>query len=481
MSPRSCQPRGAAAALALVAVALLVVGLSHERGARAGGLTMAGHGVRGLARGGAFTAGGDDPGGIWYNPAAVAASDGLQVLLDGAIVLYRMDYTRVDSGGNLLPTVKNDGPIVPIPTLAASRRLWRKLYVGGSFSAPFAPLPRYPRPNYGACDASSPSHCIDSVTTDAPQRYSLISLVGTLFLQLDLAFAYEIIPQLVVAVSLQNLFANFVTMTSVTSYNGFSSGPEDPEFDCLGQMKMTDLFNPSAKFGVLVKPHPMIRLGASLQLPYWVGGDASVNVQLPATPLFAKSTVEGNQADIRLTFPLTLRIGAEIRPIPELRIEVGFDWEKWSMLDAIRIRPKNIYINNLPGIDRYLVSEIDIVLGFRDSFAARVGGEYSFSRVPLVLRAGYFYERGAVEDAYASVLAADPNKHVVTLGAGYTLFGFRIDVVYAHFFVMTRVVDYRQSLSLQINPINPTGSVGVGAGRYAGGTDVIGLGVEKGF
>ena len=68
-----------------------------------------------------------------------------------------------------------------------------------------------------------------------------------------------------------------------------------------------------------------------------------------------------------------------------------------------------------------------------------------------------------------------------TLGLGYSLFGYRLDLLYAHEFKPERVVDFRESKSMQINPINPAGAVGVGGGSYRSSTDVIGVGLSKTF
>jgi len=451
----------------------------------AGGLFLGGHGVRPLGRGGAFTAGGDDPSGIWYNPATIAGTKGWDVLIDGSLVLLTLKYQRVDSGGNLdiYPEVENEAPFIPIPTLALAKDVIKdRLTVGFSISAPYSSLTNFPRPNYGPCEnRDAPSNCIDTAATDAPQRYSLISLEGTLFLQLDLAIAWQIVDQVTLGVSIQNVFVNFVTLSSISSYNGFSSGPEDPEFDSLSQLTLTDMFNPSGKVGLVITPIPDVRIGVSYQLPVWIGGDARVDVQLPVSPLYSKSRVEGSLASLNLTLPMVLRVGAEVRLIPNLRLEVGFDWEQWSIFDALRVKPDGIYIYNIPGIDKYEIPDMVIPLNLKDTFAVRLGGEYFFQAIPLALRLGYVYESGAVEDKYASIMAWDSDKHMATLGISYTVSGFRLDLLYAHTFMPERTVDYRESEAMQVNPINPTGAVSVGGGRYRGFVDLVGIGLSKSF
>ncbi|MCC6746527.1 MAG: outer membrane protein transport protein [Deltaproteobacteria bacterium] len=452
--------------------------------AQAGGFFLPGHGVRGLGRGGAFVAGGDDAGAIWYNPAAIAGLRGVHVLVDGTLVLQSATYTRVDSGGNLLPSVRNEGPLLPIPTLAfAMRAFHKRLWIGASLSAPTAALPAFPRPSYDACPAGAqPVGCLDTAHTDAPQRYSLISYKGTLFVQLDLAVAFQLLPQLAIGISLQNQVVGLYTLKAATSYNGaLSSGPEDPEFDTLTQTRMLGFVNPSAKVGLKYQPHPRVKLGLAVQLPVWVRAAGAVDVQLPASPLYSRSSVEGTDGHITATFPLMVGAGVEVRPIPRLRLELDLHWESWSMTERLSFVPDDIYISNVPGIGRYKVPEMAEVLHLRDALSVRLGVEYFIPRAPVAVRAGYVFERGAVEDAYASVLLLDHNKQLFTAGASLTLRGFRLDALYGFVLVPSREVDHRDSRALQINPISPAGAVGVGGGHYETASHLLGLGVSKAF
>jgi long-chain fatty acid transport protein len=449
----------------------------------ASGLSLAGHGVRAMGRGGALVAGGDDAGGIWQNPAVIAGLPGFQVALDGTLVFFRAQYTRVDSGGNILPTVSFEGPILPIPTFAISRQVGlKRLFLGLGLTAPYSPTIVYPGPSYAPCDAAAPVHCIDTAHRDAPQRYSIISQDGTKMILLDLVAAYQILPQLSVGLSLQNYFINFTSISSITSYNGaLASGPEDPDFDSLVQSKMLSMFNPSAKFGFLYRPHPMVTIGASYQLPFWVSGASKINVQLPVSPLYEKASVQGDSARMRMTLPMCLRTGVEVRPIPSLRVELGVDWEQWSAFDAIYVDPQDIYILNIPSIDRFRVPTLATPLNLGDTITVRLGAEYLFSRLPLVIRAGYIFEQGAASGAAMSVSGLDGNKHLVTVGAGYSVGGYRFDFYFAHAIQSTNVVDWKESLAKQINPINPGGAATIGGGSYTMSYSLVGLGVAKSF
>ena len=59
----------------------------------AAGLFTADRGVRPLGRGGAFVAGADDLGAMWYNPAGLADA-GSSVLVDFAWLNFSSEYRR---------------------------------------------------------------------------------------------------------------------------------------------------------------------------------------------------------------------------------------------------------------------------------------------------------------------------------------------------------------------------------------------------
>src|SRR5437660_6422644 len=122
---------------------------------------LPGRGARALGRAGSFVAGADDLGAIYYNPAGLAGTGHASVLLDLGLVLQRVDYTRTDSGGNVLPTVSDDNGLLPIPTLGISWRpeaLKRRVTFAFGVFVPYTGIPRYPE--------------------NGPQRYSLVSFGG---------------------------------------------------------------------------------------------------------------------------------------------------------------------------------------------------------------------------------------------------------------------------------------------------------------
>src|SRR5579871_5901260 len=104
-------------ALSLAAFAALT---AFATSADAAGLFTADRGVKPLGRGGAWVAGADDIGAIWYNPAGLADA-GTSILADFAWLNFTADYKRrtqvIDANGvahvvDNFPQVSGSTPVL---------------------------------------------------------------------------------------------------------------------------------------------------------------------------------------------------------------------------------------------------------------------------------------------------------------------------------------------------------------------------------
>lgn len=423
-------------------------------------MTLPARGARPLGRAGAFVAGADDAGALYYNPAGLADIDGYSVLADGAIVLQRVHYDRVDSGGNALPGIDASVDILPIPTLALTwkpKKLPRLTVAGGVWV-----------PNIG----------LNSYPENGPQRYSSITLNGSLLIVIQLAAAYRVNEHFFLGVGLQNMILKFKSRVTLHACTGLNCAPEDPSFDSLTELDATSGFTPSAVVGATVA-YPKWRAGLALQLPFFVRADGSVRSRLPTDPMFANAALVGTAASVNFDIPVMLRAGFEYRPLRTLRVELAVTYEAWSMQQRFTIQPKGIYLDNVPGIGRYYLNTMYVERRLNDSVAVQLGAEWEAWKRRLVIRAGYLFESSATPDKTMSVLTADGLKNMVTLGLGVRVGPVRLDVGYAHIFTPDRTV--ANSEALQLNPIQPTLPVGVGAGTYKIDTDIIALGLDARF
>jgi long-chain fatty acid transport protein len=446
--------------------------------AHAGGQFLPVRGVRPAARGGAFVAGADDPGALWYNPAGLAELLGgarLTLVIDAALVGHEITYTRIDSGGNTLPPVSSEPQTVPLPTLAAQLDLGPRLSLGFGVLAPWTALDEFPE--------------------DGPQRYSLVSLHHSILAMLEIGAAYRVSDRFSVGVGVQNLVTRFRSTLVFSACPGeIVCAPEDPEFDAVGEIDGTSYFAPSAVIGVQARPLRLLRLGAALQLPVKVSTRGTVRVRLPPSGFFDGARVAGDRAEVELTLPMMLRAGVELAPSPLLRVEAGVDLELWSQQEDFTITPRDVRVEDAAGVGTYALAPMVIPRKLEDTLALRLGLEARpLARAPLTLRAGYVNESGASTDEYVSVLTVDTHKHVLTVGLGYSVGRVRLDAVYGHVFMSDRVIAAGQSCAPQQNPIrggeDPTacvhdgspGRVYVGDGTYRSSWDMVGVGLSAGF
>jgi long-chain fatty acid transport protein len=466
--------------VAAIAAAIGVMGLAAS--ARAAGLYVSDRGVRPLGRGGAFVAGADDLGAIWYNPAGVVATP-TSFLLDGSWIDYSDSYTRSALTTSAPPTqttfiqslsqVNGSTPFLPIPTIAGSYR-WgdsQKFAVAGGIYAPDAALLSYPE--------------------DGPQRYSLVSLNGSILAVVGGWFAYQPVEQFQVGVGVQMLTGVLNTTVDFSACvpDHFMCASEDPSYDALGKLSTSPIFAPSANAGMTWIPQHMIRVAVSGQAPFVIDTAANVDVRLPTAVVFDNAHQDGNSARVHLELPPILRAGVEVRPLEsdDLRIELSYVREFWSVEKSLDIDPQGITIDGITGFPpKFGVSSISVPRGMVDSNSIRLGGEYAYvlQGVRLAARAGVAYETSAIPTSYVTPFTVDDDKVIASIGGSiYVGPHLRLDGVISHPFQSDVNVDARTASVPIINPVqgNATPTDHVNGGAYHVDLWVIGGGLEYRF
>lgn len=443
-------------------VAIAIAALLFSSTAWAGNMFLPARGARALGRGGAFTAGVDDGSAIYYNPGGLADIEGVSVLVDGALIFQRAGYDRVDSGGNPQPHVQANMNLIPIPTLAVT---WQP-----------RGIPHH-RLTFAA-GVWTPYLGLDTWPTNGPQRYSNITLNGSILTVAELAMSIKITEWFRLGFGFENMFIHFNSKVDLSACTELNCAPEDPGFDALTQVDSDSWWTPSGVIGAIFK-FDRIRIGANLQLPFWVRSSGTVASRLPSDPFFANAAIHGNQVGVDFDLPLTARLGIEARPIDRLRIEADVDYEAWSMQQNFTVKPKNVYISGVPGIGNYYLNTLYLVRDLQDTYAVHLGGEFETVRNRLWGRIGWAYESNATPNKAASVLTPDAARNLLTLGGSLKLWGVRFDLAYAHVFFSDRNVT--NSGSFQLNPIQPANAVPVGNGKYTIAADVISAGLDARF
>lgn len=459
--------------LALIAVASTMYLPTR---ASAGGFTLGDRGVRAMGRGGAFVAGADDADALWYNPAGLSYA-GSQLFADAMVNFFQGSFTRIDSVGNVQPTVDAAAPIVPVPMIAYTDNFHaRDWNFGFGLFAPNGVILTYPE-----------SITVNGIEQPAPQRYSLISAEGSGLVHVGAAASWRPIPQLSVGLMLQVIGGNYVSRVVAGGCDGVAcSFPEDPEFDATSEFRLF-VASPSAILGAILDLDG-VRVGVSAQLPYAISGEGKLRQRLPSASLFDGARIEGNRAAIDVDVPLFLRAGVEVRPQDNLRFEIAAAFENWSIQEEIVTRPKNVWIRDVNGLGDYQVGPITIPRNMNDVLSVRLGGEMELgAQRNIAVRAGFMYESGAFDDSYMSPLTMDSDKAVVSVGGSYEVSeGVWLDAVLAHYFMRNREVT--ASLVTQPNPIRPPrtpdrpanegGAVYIGDGTYELENTMVGVGIR---
>ncbi|MCC6807140.1 MAG: outer membrane protein transport protein [Deltaproteobacteria bacterium] len=440
-----------------LALGFLLVPLS----AHAGGLFVPDVGARALSMGGAYVAGGDDLTALWYNPANLAAKGGGRFEVDLTLNFRSVSWQRAPDESvrpDAFPFVDNrNAPPIPVPGLFGSWDFGVKgLAVALGIYAPMNGTLRF--------------------TDTGPQRYTVIRS-GSFVVFFHLGIAYEITPWLRVGAG---LFLNSVFFDQRLAVNLGLGAPEDRTYDVIIDVYGTQHGLANFNVGVWVKPIPgaNIEVGAS----FFPGRRARATGTARVTPprdLAALLTVNGNQADFEIDFPWFVRAGIAWRIGDFATVEANYVYEGWSSLQSIKIYPKDVSLS-IGTLQDFPVPELSLDRHWKDTHSVRAGGEVSvWKRIGLVARAGYFFESGAVPDAYVSIGSTDTNKHGVTVGAGATFGPISLHLGYAHvFFTDKNIAGSQMRLT---NPLNRDNASIIGNGNYRFAHDMVTAGIGGNF
>src|SRR4029079_3583907 len=153
--------------------------------------------------------------------------------------------------------------------------------------------------------------------------------------------------------------------------------------------------------------------------PFFVRADGEVRTRLPSNPMFDGSQVVGNSVSVNFDIPMMARLGVEYRPLPQLRVELGLDYEAWGhapQQDRLTIEPHGIYIDHVPGIGKYYLQTLHENRQLGDSVSVHIGGEWEAVKRRLLVRLGYLLETSATPDETAGVLVPDGLHNMIALG-----------------------------------------------------------------
>ncbi len=384
----------------------------------ANGLRVVSQDAFAAARGEAFVATADNPSAVYYNPAGLTQISGTSVR-DGIYGLY-LDpkFTPPDTAPNAGQTYTVDKHYAFIPQVFLAHSFSNlPISLGLGVFAPYGGSIGWPN---------------DSGFRTVGTRGS------TTYLRFNPAMAIKLGEHLSLGAGVS---ANYARMNLEQGLRPLAA-PLENDFRFTGSGWAVGY-----NAGILWKPWSFLSFGATVRgdTTFTLQGETSFQQQ----PVIARTTLP---ASLGVRFPMTMTFGVSLRPTPKWNFEVNADYADWSSFGDLTIRqhqPAPFPVQQ----------DIPVKMRWEPSWMYSAGITRYFDN-GWHISAGYLFNENSVPDDYYTPLAADLDRHFITLGVGRTGKHIDFDIAYQFGYGPARTVRGSQ----------PASSPALFAGQNADGT-----------
>ncbi len=355
------------------------------------------------ARGEAFVATADNPSAIHYNPAGLTQLDGQQVRVGAYALHFEPTFTPPGDATNAGTTyhIENKDALAP------------QLYY--TYACPDSPI-------HLGVGIYAPHGA--SVTWPQDTGFRAVALMGDLtYLRVNPVIACEILPGLSLAAGVMIDYAD------ITLEQGLSRRENSGDFF---RFEGDDL-GAGYNLGLLWKINNKFTFGATFRSALTLGFEGHTNIE------GRNINVTDMPASVEYDFPYTAVLGLSYRPSEKWNLEVDADFSNWSSIDTMTIRQED-----KPPFP--VQQDIPITLDFKDSWILKLGATRYFDD-GWYASAGYLFNQNSVPDDYYSPVAADLDRHVLTLGIGRKWSKYSVDLAYQFCYGPDRTVSGSQPSS----------------------------------
>ncbi|MEW6367095.1 MAG: outer membrane protein transport protein [Acidobacteriota bacterium] len=346
----------------------------------AGGYEIYEHGAVAVGMAGAWTASAKGAFAVFYNPAGIVGSEGLELGLGTALIKPSGSYTTATG------TVTDQESQLYYPShFYVTYPVHEKITAGFGFFTPFGLGTEWPAEWRGRYRA---------IKTDLKTFY------------LNPVVAFELTPNMSLGVGFDYILSSVELTQKIPVVHPIYGYLGDAGFEMTGDGSAA-----SFNFGFLAKAGDKASFAVtyrhSADIEY--DGDATYTVPNPAVkPLFVDSS---GSAEIHM--PKFLTIGVAFKPAEKFTLETDIDWYGWSGAKEIPL-----HIDKAPG-NPSVPYNTAMPQDYDDSWLWRIGTEYKLSEA-VALRGGYIYDPSPVPDETLDPTLPDANRHDVALGVGFT-------------------------------------------------------------
>jgi long-chain fatty acid transport protein len=376
-------------------MSLLVCLFAVAATAQAGGFGLFEWGNAALGQGTAYYATGDDPSVIAYNPAQMTRLEGIQVYAGVTAISPNSD---VNINGTKNSTSQQ---IFAVPHAYASYQVNDKLFIGvGEFT------------RFG----------LGTKYEDGWTGSTLLREAKLESFSFNPTIAYKVTDSLSIAGGLEIIKGSFyVTKQHVATGRPFN-------VDVGG----TSL---SGNIGLLYDFSDYFSVGFSYRAPvsFTGTGKAELDGLLPET-----------NATVEATFPDQYSLGLGYQLTEDLSLEFDVVFTRWELFNDMTFDFQSAaYPDNIE------------TFNYKNTWRFQLGTEY-MATDNWALRAGYVFDQTPTRHAYASLMLPANDRHMFTLGTGYTFGNLTADLAGMYIFTkerealtlfdgaVKRSVDYKQ-------------------------------------
>jgi long-chain fatty acid transport protein len=382
----------------------------------ANGFRLADQDAFATARGEAFVATADNASAIYYNPAGITQLEGVNFRSGLYGIYLDPSYTPPPPANNNTFHIDHQWAAVPQLFAAYTPKDWPLSFGLGVFSP------------YGGNIGWPQDTGFRTVATGGSLTYVTMNPVVALKLAPGLSIAGGVMVNYASLEMEQGLRTNSSPLINFFRFNG-------------------DGWSAGYNLGLFWQPHQKVSLGATFRSSTTITMDGTTEFE--QQPVI-RSTQRSAQAGFE--FPLTAVLGISYRPTPKWNLEFDADYTDWSSFGKT-----TIYQTPAPPFP--VQQNILVTLNWQPSWMYEFGVTRYFDNGWHV-SAGYVFDENSVPDAYYSPLAADLDRHFLSVGAGFKGKRFDFDVAYQFGYGPARTV----------TGSTPSSTPGLYAGQNADGT-----------
>ena len=392
--------------------------------------------AKGMALGGAFIAQANNPSAVFYNPAGMTQLEGTQISLGSTLIMPTTEFDSDVTGHN----TEVDDNTWYHPNFYITHKFNDHVWIGiGSFS------------NFDVGTEWS---------SNWEGRYNAYeAVIKTMTFNPNVAYKFN--DKFSIAAGLQIQYLDVRMKRKIYAGSRFNV-PPDPSTDIKNEVNGDNFgygFNVAARF----QPVNWLAFGVSYrsEIRHHIGDGDVDNSHQESLAAAAATTMTGGPSSplypfvyaqilntlntyfpdtggsTTLTMPQTVFMGAAVKPIKPLTVEVAGYWTGWSSWDDLTLH----FDQPIGGPDNYTSNtEKD----WDDVWGWRIGLEYLWK--DWAFRVGYVHDESPIPDETLDFMVPADDRDLYNFGIGYSHGNFTIDGAYTYLVIDDRDVSANDNI-----------------------------------